>query len=167
MWFIPALIGGAIRLAGNLVGRAQRAEAARRAIEVGHRNLLEGQNTAAMNANQLAQDNAYVFALSGVSSDFGTPAMVEKMTHNSKAASINRMGRDFEEWSANVRTADRGDAISTIFNVAGDTFSMLSQLYYDNERVLANAGGGGVPNTKNLVEHVLYDKTLYRTGGLK
>jgi len=161
LWLLPALIGGAIRIGGNIVGRARRAAAAEEAIEIGQRNLLEGQNAAAMNANQTIQDNNYILSLSGVRSDVGTAKMIEDMTHNAKAATLNRMGRDFNEWSNNVREADKTDAINTAFNITGGVFSTIGQLYYDNERYIAGQQqqGGLVP--KNYQDNLNYSKSSY------
>jgi hypothetical protein len=160
MWWLAALIGGAIKIGGNIWGRRRRAEAAEEAIAAGRSELYEGQDQVRMNASQAAQDNAYTFALSGVRNDVGTPVMLDSMVHNQKAASVNRMSRDYERWAANVRTADETDAINTGFNIAGDVFSTFGQLYYDRNRFLE---GGKTAGVKDNARKELKDNPSYKS----
>lgn len=135
MWWIPALISGALSIAGRLTGRARRAEAADRAIERGAEALAEGQTLSRQNAEQLAQDNVMILSLSGVSASEGTAQQLQRQTQIQSDASVNKMANDFESWKESVLDADNADAINTAFSVAGDIFSTAGSLYYDSVRV--------------------------------
>lgn len=140
MWWLPALIGGALSITGNLVGRARRKAATEEAIAQGAENLREGQTLTAQNAAGLAQDNAYVIALSGVSAQEGTASQVSQQIELQKKATINKMSRDFDNYVVNLRNADTADAINTGFSVASEVFATAGRLYYDKVRVDANKG---------------------------
>ena len=135
MWWIPALIGGALSIAGRLTARARRKAAVNQAIEQGSQNLREGQLLSAQNASQLAQDNLYVLSLSGVSANEGTASQLQNQIKLQSTATINKMSRDFDNYVANLQAQDNADALNTAFSVAGDIFGTVGRLTYDNARV--------------------------------
>ena len=135
MWWLPALIGGALSIGGRIAGRARRKAAAERAIERGAEELAEGQTLSRQNAEQLAQDNVLIMSLSGVSASEGTAQEIQKQVSIQSDAAVNKMAKDFERWAEGVRDADSADALNTAFSVAGDIFSTAGNLYYDKIRV--------------------------------
>ena len=142
MWWalIPALVGGALSIAGHLTGRAQRKQAFNDAVKRGAENLREGQILSAQNASQLAQDNMYVLSLSGVSANEGTASQAQNQIKLQSAATINKMSRDFDDYVAQLAASDKADAWNTAFSVAGDVFATVGRIAYDNARIKANSG---------------------------
>jgi len=138
MWWIPALIGGVLGIAGKLTGRARRKQAVEQAIEQGARNLEEGKTISTQNAAQLAQDNLYVLGLSGVSANEGTASQLSQQVRLQNTATVNKMTRDYEDYVRNLRASDSADALNTTFSVLGDVFSTAGRLSYDNQRINAS-----------------------------
>ena len=135
MWWLAALIGGVLGIAGKITGRARRKQAMEHAIQEGGEELRSGQALTAQNASQLAQDNLYVLSLSGVSATEGTASQLSQQTKLQSTATINKMSKDFDNYVYNLRANDDADAANTAFSIAGDVFSTVGRLSYDNVRL--------------------------------